>query len=53
MQCIVEWFYFAAVIVQFTSNSSRVNEGSGNATLELSAIGQTAISIAVRYALNN
>ena len=46
------FIFFTDVIVQFTSITSQVSEGSGTATVRLSAIGQRAISVAVRYGVH-
>ena len=40
------------MIIQFTSLSSTVDEGSGTSTVQLSALGPRAISVVVRYAVD-
>ena len=43
---------FTDVIVQFTSLTTQVSEGSGTASVQLSAVGQRAISVTVRYGVH-
>jgi hypothetical protein len=48
---MTSFIFFTDVVVQFTSIASAAIEGSGDTSVQLSAVGERAIPVTVRYAM--